>query len=67
MFQNFCRKLQSKTREGMSGLVVTVALILLTMILIFVFRNTIVTQINESIEGVAKEIDEISDWDTAIK
>ena len=53
-----------KKRKGFDGLIVTIGLILLVMILIFVFKDQIVTQINSSINGVSTEIESISNWET---
>lgn len=50
-------------RNGFDGLIVTIGLILLVMILVFVFRTTIVTQVDQSIHNVGNEINEISTWE----
>ena len=63
-------KLYNKAKNGKKGgfntLITTVCLILIVMILIFIFRQTIATQISESITGVANEIEEISNWDAGL-
>lgn len=67
--KNLMRKAWIKSKEkksGFDGLIVTIGLILLVMILIFVFKTTVATQVNKSITSVSSEISSISDWNTDV-
>ena len=52
----------AEKKSGFDGLIVTTGLILLVMILILVFRNTIVNQIQSSIGSVSQQINGIATW-----
>ncbi len=67
--EKFLRNVATKTREtltkerdGFDGLIVTIGLILLVMVLILVFKDTIVEQIQSSIKSVSNEINDIATW-----
>lgn len=53
----------TKKEAGFDGLIVTAGIVLIALILIFVFYNTIVPQMKSSIETVSDEIESISSWD----
>ena len=52
----------AEKKSGFDGLIVTIGLILLVMILILVFRGTIVEQIKNSIGSVSDQINGIATW-----
>lgn len=55
-----------KKHKGFDGLIVTVALILLVMILIFAFNKFIMPSLNKAVENTGKEIEELGDWENSI-
>lgn len=52
----------AEKKSGFDGLIVTIGLILLVMILVLVFRETIVEQIEASIGSVSDQINGIATW-----
>lgn len=57
-----CSQICNKQKDGFDGLIVTIGLILLVMVLILVFKDTIVAQIKSSISSVSDEIGSLSTW-----
>ena len=55
------RNLRKKSK-AMDGLLVTIGIILLAMILILAFKDTIVPSVKNALSGVSTEIDALSNW-----
>lgn len=64
IYQKHLAKVEEKKalgkRPGFDGLIVTVCLILLVMILIVLFRNTVMSSVTKSIEQTADEINTLT-------
>lgn len=64
IYQKHLAKVEEKKalgkRPGFDGLIVTVCLILLVMILIVLFRNTVMESVTDSINQTADEIDDLT-------
>lgn len=66
MIKKWYQKLSQKKRKGFDGIIVAIALILLVMILVFLFKEKIGSQVSKSIDAVAQEIESISDWESGL-